>query len=474
MQEKWAPLLDYDGADKIEDSHRRAVTAVLLENQEKFLREQSAFENGSSMLTEQPTNSTGSTTAAAGLSGSAAAAGPMAGFDPVLISLIRRAMPNLVAYDVAGVQPMSGPTGLIFAMRSRYTSNEGTETFYNEVDSAFSGQNSGLGATDFVSGATGLGTTSQRGSNPAILNPTSSYPTGNIDTVYNVGEGMNTGTAEALGGGTATQFNQMAFSIEKVTVTAKSRALKAEYSLELAQDLKAIHGLNAEAELANILSTEILAEINREVIRTIYKVAEQGAAQNVANAGVFDLDIDSNGRWSVEKFKGLIFQIERDANAIAQRTRRGKGNIILCSADVASALTMAGVLDYTPALNANLNVNDTGNTFAGTLQGKYKVYIDPYAANLTAGNAAPSGGNQYYVCGYKGSSAYDAGLFYCPYVPLQMVRAVGENTFQPKIGFKTRYGMVANPFSQGITQGLGTLTVNSNRYYRRVAVKNLM
>ena len=369
---------------------------------------------------------------------------------------------------------MSGPTGLIFAMRSRYNSQTGTETFYNEVDSAFSGQNSGLGATDFVDGATGLGTTSQRGSNPAVLNPTSSYPTGNIDTVYNVGEGMNTGTAEALGTGTATQFNQMAFSIEKVTVTAKSRALKAEYSLELAQDLKAIHGLNAEAELANILSTEILAEINREVIRTIYKVAEQGAVQNVAQAGVFDLDIDSNGRWSVEKFKGLIFQIERDANAIAQRTRRGKGNIILCSADVASALTMAGVLDYTPALNANLNVNDTGNTFAGTLQGKYRVYIDPYAANLTDGNAAPSGGNQYYVCGYKGTSAYDAGLFYCPYVPLQMVRAVGENTFQPKIGFKTRYGMVANPFSQGTTQGQGTLTVNTNRYYRRVAVKNLM
>jgi hypothetical protein len=266
----------------------------------------------------------------------------------------------------------------------------------------------------------------------------------------------------------------MAFSIEKVTVTAKSRALKAEYSLELAQDLKAIHGLNAEAELANILSTEILAEINREVIRTIYKVAEQGAVQNTATAGVFDLDIDSNGRWSVEKFKGLLFQIERDANAIAQRTRRGKGNIIMCSADVASALTMAGVLDYTPALNANLNVDDTGNTFAGVLQGKYRVYIDPYSANLTSANAAPTGGNQYYVCGYKGSSPYDAGLFYCPYVPLQMVRAVGENSFQPKIGFKTRYGLVANPFAEGTTQGLGGLLSNQNRYYRRVAVKNLM
>ena len=271
----------------------------------------------------------------------------------------------------------------------------------------------------------------------------------------------------------------MAFSIEKVTVTAKSRALKAEYSLELAQDLKAIHGLNAEAELANILSTEILAEINREVIRTIYKVAEQGAVQNVAQAGVFDLDIDSNGRWSVEKFKGLLFQIERDANAIAQRTRRGKGNIIMCSADVASALTMAGVLDYTPALNANLNVDDTGNTFAGVLQGKYRVYIDPYSANLTATNGAPTGGNQYYVVGYKGTSPYDAGIFYCPYVPLQMVRAVGENTFQPKIGFKTRYGIVANPFAEGKATdtnppGGGRLGVNSNRYYRRVAVKNLM
>ena len=289
---------------------------------------------------------------------------------------------------------------------------------------------------------------------------------------------MNTDTAEKLNTGDQA-FNQMAFSIEKVTVTAKSRALKAEYSLELAQDLKAIHGLNAEAELANILSTEILAEINREVIRTIYKVAEQGAVQNVAQAGVFDLDIDSNGRWSVEKFKGLLFQIERDANAIAQRTRRGKGNIIMCSADVASALTMAGVLDYTPALNANLNVDDTGNTFAGVLQGKYRVYIDPYSANLTATNGAPTGGNQYYVVGYKGTSPYDAGIFYCPYVPLQMVRAVGENTFQPKIGFKTRYGIVANPFAEGKATdtnppGGGRLGVNSNRYYRRVAVKNLM
>jgi len=472
LQEKWAPLLDYQGLDPIRDSHRRAVTAVLLENQEKFLREESAFNSGGiGNLMEAPTNATGSTVSAAGFGGGAAAGGPTAGFDPVLISLIRRSMPNLVAYDLAGVQPMSGPTGLIFAMRSRYTNQSGTETFYDEVNTVFSGQNAGLGNTAFSDVAAGMGTTTQYGSNPGILNPTGAG-TSTGSAGYNVGQGMYTQEAENLDGDAGSAFNQMAFSIEKVTVTAKSRALKAEYSLELAQDLKAIHGLNAEAELANILSTEILAEINREVIRTIYKVAEQGAAQNVATPGIFDLDVDSNGRWSVEKFKGLLFQIERDANAIAQRTRRGKGNIIMCSADVASALTMAGVLDYTPALNANLTVDDTGNTFAGTLMGKFRVYIDPYAANLTSGNATP--GNQYYVVGYKGSSPYDAGLFYCPYVPLQMVRAVGENSFQPKIGFKTRYGLVANPFAEGKTQGLGALTVNANRYYRRVAVKNLM
>jgi hypothetical protein len=470
LQEKWAPLLNYEGLESIKDSHRRAVTAVLLENQERFLREQSSFDNGSlSMLMESPTNSGNAAGASGGFGGSAAAAGPTAGFDPVLISLIRRSMPNLVAYDLAGVQPMSGPTGLIFAMRSRYINQSGTEAFYNEVDSAFSGQDAGLDETaGFSDAAAGIGTTAQSGTNPSVLNPVGTA----TSTAYNVGQGMVTGDAENLDGTGSDAFNQMAFSIEKVTVTAKSRALKAEYSLELAQDLKAIHGLNAEAELANILSTEILAEINREVIRTIYKVAEQGAVQNVATAGIFDLDVDSNGRWSVEKFKGLLFQIERDANAIAQRTRRGKGNIIMCSADVASALTMAGVLDYTPALNANLNVDDTGNTFAGVLQGKYRVYIDPYAANLTSGNATP--GNQYYIVGYKGSSPYDAGLFYCPYVPLQMVRAVGENSFQPKIGFKTRYGLVANPFAEGTTQGLGRLLVNANRYYRRVAVKNLM
>ena len=459
LQEKWAPLLNHEGLDPIKDSHRKAVTAQLLENQERFLSEEKAF------LSEAPTMSVGN----GGYTGSANAAGPVAGFDPVLISLIRRSMPNLVAYDLAGVQPMNAPTGLIFAMRSRYVDGTnadrrlGTEALFNEPDSAFSGQSSAFNNTSgFVDGATGLGTTAQSGTNPGALNPSSTA----TQAAYAVGQGMRTDDAENLGSTDAQQFNEMAFSIEKVTVTAKSRALKAEYSLELAQDLKAIHGLNAEAELANILSTEILAEINREVIRTIYKVAESGAQVNTAQAGTFNLDVDSNGRWSVEKFKGLLFQIERDANAIAQRTRRGKGNIIMCSADVASALTMAGVLDYTPALNANLNVDDTGNTFAGVINGKYRVYIDPYAANSAA--------TQYYVIGYKGSSPYDAGLFYCPYVPLQMVRAVGENTFQPKIGFKTRYGMVENPFSQGTNQGNGTLTVNSNRYYRRVAVTNLM
>ena len=464
LQEKWAPLLDYQGLDGIKDSHRRAVTAQLLENQERFLKEQSAFEHGSmSNLMETPTNSANAAGASGGFGADSAAAGPTAGFDPVLISLIRRSMPNLVAYDLAGVQPMNGPTGLIFAMRSRYTNQSGTEAFFDEADTAFSGQDAGFDETaGFSDVAAGMGTTAQSGTNPSALNPVGSANS----TGYDVGQGMVTGDAENLQGTGSDAFNQMAFSIEKVTVTAKSRALKAEYSLELAQDLKAIHGLNAEAELANILSTEILAEINREVIRTIYKVAEQGATTNTATAGQFDLDIDSNGRWSVEKFKGLIFQIERDANAIAQRTRRGKGNIIMCSADVASALTMAGVLDYTPALNANLNVDDTGNTFAGTLNGKYRVYIDPYSANSAA--------NQYYVVGYKGSSPYDAGLFYCPYVPLQMVRAVGENSFQPKIGFKTRYGIVANPFAEGTTQGLGRLRVNQNRYYRRVLVKNLM
>ena len=456
LQEKWAPLLNHEGLDSIQDSHKRAVTAVLLENQEKFLREQQAFSNSGSFLSEAPVNSVGD--------GGYTSGGDqtVAGFDPVLISLIRRSMPNLVAYDLAGVQPMNGPTGLIFAMRSRYETQNGAEALFDEADTGFSGQSSQFDLTNGNTGTSvGMGTTAQAGGNPSVLNPTATA----TESDYSVGQGMRTDDAENLGVG-SDHFNQMAFSIEKVTVTAKSRALKAEYSLELAQDLKAIHGLNAEAELANILSSEILAEINREVIRTIYKTAEQGATQNVATAGEFDLDIDSNGRWSVEKFKGLLFQIERDANQIAQRTRRGKGNVIMCSADVASALAMAGVLDYTPALNANLSVDDTGNTFAGTLLGKFRVYIDPYAAN----NAA----NQYYVVGYKGTSPYDAGLFYCPYVPLQMVRAVGENTFQPKIGFKTRYGMVANPFAQGTSVGAGALTTNANRYYRRVSIKNLM
>ena len=474
LQEKWAPILDHEGSDKIQDSHRRMVTAVLLENQEKALMEEREF-----LSEAAPTNSTGSSGGTAGFSANATASGPVAGFDPVLISLIRRAMPNLVAYDLAGVQPMNGPTGLIFAMRSKFTSMDSTsEALFNEADTAFSAVGAGATTSGVGSGYTqnegantgtnvGFGTTqSGSGGNPALLNPTSGAP-GNQFT-YKTGRGMDTEKSEALGDGSGPNFNEMAFSIEKVTVTAKSRALKAEYSLELAQDLKAIHGLNAEAELANILSTEILAEINREVIRSIYKVAEAGAQANVASGGTFDLDIDSNGRWSVEKFKGLIFQIERDANAIAQRTRRGKGNMILCSADVASALTMAGELDYTPALNANLNVDDTGNTFAGVLQGKYRVYIDPYSSNVSA--------DQYYVVGYKGSSPYDAGLFYCPYVPLQMVRAVGQDTFQPKIGFKTRYGLVANPFAEGdvTSQGLGRLAINSNRYYRRVRVANLM
>ena len=446
LQEKWAPILNHEGLGGIDDAHKRMVTAVLLENQEKMLKEEREF------LSEAgPTNSTGS---------------GVANFDPVLISLIRRAMPNLVAYDLAGVQPMNGPTGLIFAMRSRYSSQTGSEALFDEADTAFA--NSGISTSGVYTpgsdtSTSGLGTSTQGNSNPNTLNPSSSA----TQQAYAVGQGMDTDMAEGLGAPGDNNFNEMAFSIEKVTVTAKSRALKAEYSLELAQDLKAIHGLNAEAELANILSTEILAEINREVIRTIYKTAKTGAQNNVATQGIFDLDVDSNGRWSVEKFKGLIFQIERDANRIAQETRRGKGNMILCSADVASALTMAGVLDYTPALNANLNVDDTGNTFAGVLAGKYRVYIDPYSSNGT--------NDQYFVAGYKGSSPYDAGLFYCPYVPLQMVRAVGENTFQPKIGFKTRYGLAANPFASAAGGAdTGKLKVNDNRYYRRVTVKNLM
>jgi hypothetical protein len=391
-----------------------------------------------------------------GASSSTQGTGGIDTFDPVLISLVRRAMPNLIAYDICGVQPMTGPTGLIFAMRSRYANttsynNAGAETFYNEVNTAFSSVTSG--ANTF--GQKFVGT---------IPGATNTSPLTAVNT-YNTGAGMSTFQAEALGTDSNTAFPQMAFSIEKVTVTANTRALKAEYTMELAQDLKAIHGLDAETELANILSAEILAEINREVVRTINFTAEAGAQENTTTAGVFDLDTDSNGRWSVEKFKGLMFQLEREANQIAKQTRRGKGNIVICSSDVASALQMAGVLDYAPALNSNnLQVDDTGNTFAGILNGRLKVYIDPYAL----------GGN-YLTVGYKGSSAFDAGLFYCPYVPLQMVRAVDQSSFQPKIGFKTRYGMVANPFAQGLTQGFGAAnTINTNKYYRRVIINNLM
>ena len=454
LLEKWSPLIKHEELPEISDSHRKNVTAVLLENQEKFLKEEK-------LLTEAaPTNSTGT---------------GVQNFDPVLISLIRRSMPTLIAYDIASVQPMSGPTGLIFAMRSRYAAQDGKEALFNEPNAGYSGGgSSGYDVTaGYTGGATGAGASANNdaeGDNPGILNDTSTYSNHRYEVTGDA-QGMTTSAAETLGDGGGTNFREMAFSIEKVAVTARSRALKAEYSLELAQDLRAIHGLDAEAELANILSTEILAEINREVIRSIYVTARPGAQNNTATAGIFDLDLDSNGRWSVEKFKGLLFQVEREANAIAQETRRGKGNIIVCSADVASALTMAGVLDYTPALNANLNVDDTGSTYAGTINGKFKVYIDPYSANLMD--------DHYFVVGYKGSSPYDAGLFYCPYVPLQMVRAVGQDTFQPKIGFKTRYGMQANPFSTGAvnddtqpTAGIGS--ANANRYYRRTLVRNLM
>ena len=421
LQEKWQPVLEHNDLPEIKDAYRRAVTTVILENQEKALREDSSF-----LSEAAPTNATGNS---------------VDNWDPILISLVRRAMPNLIAYDVAGVQPMTGPTGLIFAMRSRYTNQTGTESMFNEADTDFSG-----------AGA-------QVGTNPALLNDAT-------PGTYTNGTGMTTAAAEAKGDSAGNSFAEMAFSIEKQTVTAKSRALKAEYTMELAQDLKAIHGLDAETELANILSAEILAEINREVIRTIYVTSKKGAAVDTANAGIFDMDVDSNGRWSVEKFKGLMFQVERDANAIAQQTRRGKGNMIICSSDVASALQMAGVLDTSPALNNNLSVDDAGNTFAGVLNGRYKVYIDPYSANAAA--------KQFFVVGYKGSSPYDAGIFYCPYVPLQMVRAVGENTFQPKIGFKTRYGLTANPFAGGATVRSGTITANDNVYYRRVQVTNIM
>lgn len=447
IQNKWAPVLDHDALGIIRDSHRRSVTATLLENTERALSE--AHIHGQ----YQTLNETGLEPVAAnfmGASSSTAGSGGIDTFDPVLISLVRRSMPNLMAYDICGVQPMTGPTGLIFAMRSRYSNQAGNETFYNEVNTAFSSVTTG--ANTFGQNFTGT-----------IPGATNTSPLTAVNT-YNTGQAMSTSQGEALGAASNTDFPQMAFSIEKVTVTANTRALKAEYTMELAQDLKAIHGLDAETELANILSAEILAEINREIVRTINITAVPGAQDNTTTAGVFDLDTDSNGRWSVEKFKGLMFQLEREANHIARDTRRGKGNIVICSSDVASALQMAGVLDYSPALNSNkLEVDDTGNTFAGVLNGRLKVYIDPYAI----------GGN-YLTVGYKGSSAFDAGLFYCPYVPLQMVRAVDQQSFQPKIGFKTRYGVVANPFAQGLTKGSGALTLNTNIYYRRVIVNNLM
>jgi len=440
LQEKWKPVLEHPDLPPITDAYKRAVTTVILENQEAALREDRSF-----LSEAAPVN--------------AMSGGQMDTWDPILISLVRRAMPNLIAYDVCGVQPMTGPTGLIFAMRSSFTSQDGAEALVDESMPDISNQN--------AAGTVGGGDVGATETNPAVLNDSPSAGT------YVSATGMTTAQAEALGDTTTNAFSEMAFSIEKSTVTAVTRALKAEYTMELAQDLKAIHGLDAETELANILSSEILAEINREVIRSLYITAVKGAQVNTTTAGIFDLDTDSNGRWSVEKFKGLMFAIERDANAIGQQTRRGKGNMLIVSADVASALNMAGVLDYTPALNNNLSVDDTSTTFAGVMNGRFKVYVDPYSANVAA--------SQYYIVGYKGTSPYDAGFFYCPYVPLQMVRAVGENSFQPKIGFKTRYGMAANPFAAAGAVAAGdtvntnaSLDANTNAWYRRTKVQNLM
>jgi hypothetical protein len=446
LQKKWSPILEHPELEAIKDPYKKAVTALVLENQHQAMAQDRQALN-ETLTDTGPTN----------------VAGGIQNFDPILISLVRRSLPNLIAYDIAGVQPMTGPTGLIFAMRARYNNQNGvgaanTEAFYNEANTVFSGNTSTANPYGFKGTMlTDTANTFQYGG----------YVSGTNPNGVTTGIAIPTAQAEMLGADGAGPFNQMAFSIEKVTVTAQSRALKAEYSLELAQDLKAIHGLDAETELSNILSTEILAEINREVIRTVYTCAVPGAQYGTTTAGWFDLDTDSNGRWSVERFKGLIFQIERDANVIAKQTRRGKGNVLIVSSDVASAMAMAGVLSYTPALQADLQVDDTGNTFAGLLHGRIKVYIDPYFGGYTS--------NQELVTiGYKGSSPYDAGLFYCPYVPLQMVRAVDQFTFQPKIGFKTRYGMVANPFAQGLTQGNGALNVQSNVYYRLFGVKNLM
>jgi hypothetical protein len=451
LKKKWQPVLEHPDLPEIKDPHKRAVMATLLENQEKSAREEAQGSGGygaPSMLGEAaPTNYMGASSSTAG-------DGSVDIFDPVLISLVRRSMPNLIAYDICGVQPMTGPTGLIFALRSRYTSQSGTEALFNEANTTHAA--SAAGNTASIGSVDSSPAAAQTGSDPTDRSSGAGYT---------LEQGMTTAHAEALGDGATNAFQEMAFSVEKVSVTAVSRALKAEYTMELAQDLKAIHGLDAETELANILSAEILAEINREVVRTINYTATAGAQDNVTTAGTFDLDTDANGRWSVERFKGLIFQLEREANQLAKATRRGKGNVMICGSDVASALQMAGVLDYTPALNNNLSVDDTGNTFAGMANGRIKVYIDPYFASAS--------GKQYATIGYKGSSAFDAGLFYCPYVPLQMVRAVGENTFQPKIGFKTRYGMIANPFAT--TAADGTIAfANKNIYYRTVAISNLM
>jgi len=436
LVEKWSPVLNEESAGTIKDHHRKAVTAAILENQEVALREQSLMEGPPS----------------------GANSGSVDNWNPVLIALVRRAMPNLMAYDIAGVQPMSGPTGLIFAMKSRYGSGTtgAREALFNEAETQFSGDSGGTHDSDDVSG---FATADSAGAGN-VAGDSSIDSERNTDIFAG---GIETGRAESLGSSGATSFSEMGFTIEKQTVTAKSRALKAEYSLELAQDLKAIHGLDAETELANILSTEILAEINREVVRTINSQAKTGALQtNTAINGIFDVQTDADGRWSVEKFKGLILQIEREANVIAKETRRGKGNFMVCSSDVASALAASGMLDYSPAMSTNLNVDDTGNTFAGVLNGRMRVYIDPYSQT------------DYINVGYKGTNPYDAGVFYCPYVPLTMVRAVGEDTFQPKIGFKTRYGMASNPFVPGAISNNGLGTVKSNQYYRIFRVDNIL
>ena len=433
LMEKWGAVLDHESVSPIQDNYKKAVTARLLENQEVALQEERVQAQGNYISEAAAANNIGG--------------GNIGSFDPVLISLVRRAMPNLIAYDIAGVQPMSGPTGLIFAMKSKYSTQGGTEALFNEADTDFSGTGTHQAEPTGLGGVTDADTDGTIGDE--------------ADTVSTFGTGLSTAAAERLGVGETGDgaFGEMAFSIEKSTVTAKSRALKAEYTMELAQDLKAVHGLDAEGELANILSAEILAEINREVVRTILTKAKIGALQtSTAVSGIFDVNTDSDGRWMVERFKGLIMQIERECNVIAKETRRGKGNFVICSSDVASALAAAGMLDYTPALSANLNVDDTGNTFAGVLNGRVKVYIDPYAT-------------QDFVCvGYRGTNPYDAGMFYCPYVPLTMVKAVGENDFQPRMGFKTRYGMVANPFVAA--DGVGTN--RANQYFRIFRVDDIM